>query len=201
MNYKIYTNVSILTSKIEEIVNDAFNKSKTSIFSEVLIILYNLEIKKQINKISNKFKNNNLIKANSHLNPFIIIISPKKIELKDFIKSKTFQYKITLKEILNVLNKEKGEKELEVSAFIRKLNILFCYYNELGDEFSFINSNNKEVPINIEEETDITIFVNFLLLGRSGAGKSKLINLLLEEMKSIEGGTGFSTTSKKNYCL
>ena len=197
MNYKIYTNVSILTSKIEEIVNDAFNKSKTSIFSEVLIILYNLEIKKQINKISNKFKNNNLIKANSHLNPFIIIISPKKIELKDFIKSKTFQYKITLKEILNVLNKEKGEKELEVSAFIRKLNILFCYYNELGDEFSFINSNNIEVPINIEDETDITIFVNFFLLGRNGAGKSKLINLLLEEMKSIEGGTGFSTTSKK----
>ena len=106
-----------------------------------------------------------------------------------------------MKEILNVLNKEKGEKELEVSAFIRKLNILFCYYNELGDEFSFINSNNKEVPINIEDETDIIIFVNFLLLGRSGAGKSKLINLLLEEMKSIEGGTGFSTTSKKNYCL
>ena len=42
MNYKIYTNASILMNKIEEIVNDAFNKSKTSIFSEVLIILDNL---------------------------------------------------------------------------------------------------------------------------------------------------------------
>ena len=31
----------------------------------------------------------------------------------------------------------------------------------------------------------------------TGVGKSKLINLLLEEMKSIEGGSGFSTTSKK----
>ena len=34
------------------------------------------------------------------------------------------------------------------------------------------------------------------MLGRSGAGKSTLINLLLDEKKSLEGGTGFSTTSK-----
>lgn len=38
--------------------------------------------------------------------------------------------------------------------------------------------------------------MNVLLMGRSGSGKSTLINLLLDEKKSIEGGTGFSTTSK-----
>ena len=101
-----------------------------------------------------------------------------------------------MKNICNFLKEKKGEKNPEVSAFIRKLNVLFCFYNELGDEFSFINSEKKEIPINIEDDTNITTFVNILLLGRSWAGKSKLINLLLEEMKSLEGGNGFSTTSK-----
>ena len=49
---------------------------------------------------------------------------------------------------------------------------------------------------NIEDDINITIFVNFLLLGRTGTGKSTLINFLLEEMKSLEKGNGFSTTSK-----
>ena len=34
------------------------------------------------------------------------------------------------------------------------------------------------------------------MIGRTGAGKSTLINLILEEKKSLEGGDGFSTTSK-----
>lgn len=49
---------------------------------------------------------------------------------------------------------------------------------------------------NIEDDINIRTFVNFLLLGRTGTGKSTLLNLLLEEMKSLEGGNGFSTTSK-----
>ena len=74
--------------------------------------------------------------------------------------------------------------------------LFFSYYNELGDDFSFINSEEKEQIIKIEDDTDITVFVNILLLGRTGAGKSTLINLLLGEKKSIEGGTGLSTTSR-----
>jgi len=130
--------------------------------------------------------------TNSYYIPFIIIVSPKEIILKDFLPSKTFQYKIYLN------GKEmKEEKEGKISAFFRKLNVLFCYYNELGDEFSFLNSNGEEKYIKIEDDTDITVFINILFLGRSGAGKSTLINLLLGEKKSLEGGTGFSTTSKK----
>ena len=53
------------------------------------------------------------------------------------------------------------------------------------------------MPISNEDDLNITTFVNILLLGQSGAGKSTLINLLLDEMKSLEGGNGFSTTSKK----
>ena len=39
--------------------------------------------------------------------------------------------------------------------------------------------------------------MNILLLGESGAGKSTLLNLIVGEKKSLEGGNGFSTTSKK----
>ena len=81
-------------------------------------------------------------------------------------------------------------------AFFRKINVLFSYYNELGDKFIFKNSQNKEVPIPNEDDTNIPVFINILLLGESGAGKSTLLNLLLDEKKSIEGGSGFPTTSK-----
>ena len=196
MNYNIYNDASKLMEVIENKIENSFNESKSVIFSELLIILDNDEIKKQIEVIGNRFKENITIQTNSHLNPFLIIISPKKIELEDFLKSKTFQYKITLKNIFNFFKKKEKEKNQEVSSFIRKLNVLFCYYNELGDEFSFFNSEKKEVNVNIEDDTDITFFINFLLLGKTGSGKSTLINILLEEMKSIEGGSGFSTTSK-----
>ena len=194
MNYKIYNDASKLMQVLEDKVNESFTNSKTSIFSEVLIILDNIEIEKQIEIIRNEFEKDDNLQTNPHLNPFIIVISPKEVDLSCFIKSKTFHYKITLNNIFN-LEKE-GEKKIEVSEFIRKLNVLFCYYNELGDDFSFVNSEEKEYFINIEDDTNITIFVNILLLGMTGVGKSKLINLLLEEMKSIEGGSGFSTTSK-----
>lgn len=87
-------------------------------------------------------------------------------------------------------------KNSEILALYRRLNVLFSYYNELGDIFSFKNSKGEEVLIKIEDDINIAVFINVLLLGRSGAGKSTLINLLLDEKKSIEGGTGFSTTSK-----
>jgi len=128
-------------------------------FSEVLIILDNNNIENQINEIKKQFKENKENEMDSYFNPFIIIISPKEIELKGLEKSKTFQYKINLKDIFSYFKEKKGPKKTEVFAFFRKLNILFCYYNELGDKFSFINSDNEEVFINIEDETDDTFFL------------------------------------------
>jgi len=197
MNYKIYDNASNLAAQIEKKVQVCSNFPKKTIFSEVLIILDNEEINAQIKIIREKILNNNIISTRNYYFPFLIILSPRQLALRDFFRSKTFHYKITLKDILNFTKKNDDEdKKAEVSAFLRKLQVLFSYYNELGDEFSFLNSEDKEELIKIEDDTDISVFINILLLGRSGSGKSTLINLLLAEKKSLEGGTGFSTTSK-----
>ena len=98
--------------------------------------------------------------------------------------------------LINENTRNKIENNKEILEFLNKLHVLFSYYNELGDIFSFINSKNEEVIIKTIDDMDITAFINILMLGRTGAGKSTLINLLLDEKKSIEGGTGFSTTSK-----
>ena len=216
MNYKIYKNAINLTDKIEKKIDNVVKQPKEAIYSEVIIILDNKDIETQINEIRKKFKKNEVMCTNQYFIPFLIIISPQQINLKGFFKSKTFHYKITFDDIFNyyLKIKEKKEKERnnekieeinelkieekneEFSAFLRKLNVLFSYYNELGDDFSFINSEEKEQIIKIEDDTNITVFVNILFLGRTGSGKSTLINLLLGEKKSIEGGTGFSTTSK-----
>ena len=219
MNYIIYESVNALTDKLEKKVKECSDNPKNSNFSEVIVILDNADIKAQIKEII-EFKKNSILNTSEHLNPFVIVISPKEIDLKGLIKSKTFQYKITLEDILKYFeeiikeikiredkNKKieekkiekknrKDDKKEEIFALIRKLNVLFSYYNELGDEFSFINYEKKEELIAIEEDTDINVFINILFLGKTGSGKSALINLILGEKKSLEGGNGFSTTSK-----
>ena len=198
MNYKIYKNADLLGGEIEKRINKTNDDPINSIFSEVVIILDNDNLNEQIDKIKELFQSNTIME-NPYYVPFLIIISPMNLDLNDFIKSKTFHYKITLNDITNLIKEKESDKlkNYEIaSSFSRKLNVLFCYYNELGDEFSFMNSDKEEQLIKIEDDTNITIFINILFMGRTGAGKSSLINLLLGEKKSIEGGNGFSTTSK-----
>ena len=225
-------------------------------FSELIILLDNGfndgNIINNINVIRNKFFVDNKIffKKNLYLLPFIIILSSKDLLLKDFMPSKTFHFKINLKDIMDILilqnniansiinkkekqkktdnniektdiydndlnnsnineeinlknkiidiekDKDNNYKQNQYSLFLRKINVIFSYYNELGDEFSFMNSDNNEIMINNEKETNSPIFINILLIGKTGSGKTTLINLILEEKKSLEGGSGISTTSK-----
>ena len=226
MNYKIYEDASELMNKLINKAKYVSNnpKSENAIYSEVIILLESHEINDQLVIIRNKLEDK-LFQSSSYYIPFLIVISPQQINLKGFLPSKTFHYKFILENIYeyfkNVQEKDKSKeqkkeidkekekvqekkqekregKELqEIFLFIRKLNVLFSYYNELGDEFSFVNSEGKEEFIKIEDDTNITVYINIILLGKSGAGKSTLINLILDEKKSLEGGTGFSTTSKK----
>ena len=199
MNYIFYDSpknvMKIIKDKSHYI--DKYPKSDI-IYSEMIIILDNDKIEEQISEIQHEISNDDVLSVQSYFNPFIIILSSRILDLKDFIRSKTFQYKINLKDILN-FNKIKEHNDntnFEIMAFFRRINVVFSYYNELGDIFSFKNSEGNPEFIKIEDDTNISVYINILLLGRSGAGKSTLINILLDEKKSIEGGTGFSTTSK-----
>lgn len=225
MNYKYYEDANALVDEIIEKVNYAIENPKEAKFSEVIVLLHNSNIETQIMEIK-KISEYKKIRTRQYLYPFLIIISPDEIDKKGFLKSKTFYYKITLEDISYYIkeiqreqqiienekkdkknekqeknekknkNKERREQNEEISSLFRKLNVFFSYYNELGDEFSFINYEKKKELIKLEEDTDITIYINILFLGKTGSGKSALINLILGENKSLEGGNGYSTTSK-----
>ena len=198
MNYKVYDSVNSLIQNIKEISSLKYKFPKSpKIFSEVVLILNNENMENQIEQIRKERIKDNILNTQSHLNPFFIFISPNDINLKGFILSKTFHYRTLLKDILTFKkDEEKKANTEEILAFFRKINVLFSYYNELGDKFIFKNSQNKEVPIPNEDDTNIPVFINILLLGESGAGKSTLLNLILDEKKSIEGGSGFPANSK-----
>ena len=142
--------------------------------------------------------------------------------MKEFLPEKTFHYRTNLKNLINKRIKDNNSTEnntTEISStendttapllpedepinnkenlsFLKRIKIIFSYYNELGDEFSFYNCENNIVYIKNEDNTEFPVFLNVLLLGKTGAGKSTLINLILEEKKSLEGGLGSPTTSK-----
>ena len=191
MNYFVYANYCKLMDSIIKKGKEAQNNNDKNnfTFSEVVIILDNSEINNQIENIRKYFLEENIFQ-NEHFVPFFIFITPKNLDLSDFLETNIFQYEIILDDILK--NNEKNE---EITALYRKINILFCYYNELGDEFSFVNSKGEKIEIKTDEN-DSPISLNILLIGRTGVGKSTLINIILEEKKSLVGGTRVSTTTK-----
>ena len=64
------------------------------------------------------------------------------------------------------------------------------YYNELGDAFSL-----PEFDLEKKLEKVSLYNINFMICGESGVGKSTLINILLNEKKSLSG-VGLSQTKK-----
>ena len=172
MNYKLYDSPNLIMEKIKEKSKFMDENPKSDvIFSEVIIVLDNEEITQQIEIIKEEIFNDPILSMQSFFNPFIIYLSPHDLDLTDFIPSKTFQYRCHLKDI--ICSKENNANTLEVMEFFRRIHVLFCYYNELGDIFSFKNSDGDEQLIKNEDDTNTAVFINILLLGRSGAGKRR----------------------------
>ena len=73
------------------------------------------------------------------------------------------------------------------------------YYNELGDSFCIPEFNQNSTEKKQISPEKISIFnINFMICGESGVGKSKLINILLNEKKSLSG-INFSTKKIIKY--
>jgi hypothetical protein len=118
MNYKIYKNASYMTKEMVKKCRSAQDKDKNIIFSEVIIIIDNESIYDQIVEIKKIFEDDdNYLMINEYNLPFILIISPRRLDLKDFSKTKTFQYEIYLEDILNFNVEFKKEKKDEIMKF------------------------------------------------------------------------------------
>ena len=73
------------------------------------------------------------------------------------------------------------------------------YYNELGDSFCIPEFNQNSTEKKQISTEKISIFnINFMICGESGVGKSALINILLNEKKSLSG-INFSTKKIIKY--
>ena len=73
------------------------------------------------------------------------------------------------------------------------------YYNELGDSFCIPEFTQNSAEKNQNSTEKISLFnINFMICGESGVGKSALINILLNEKKSLSG-IDFSTKKIIKY--
>ena len=84
------------------------------------------------------------------------------------------------------------------SEIIEKIKQLYCYYNNIGDIYTIINYQLGQ-HVDYDENGAKYPYkptLNILVIGRSGGGKSTLINLLLNEKKALTGSklSGLSKT-------
>ena len=84
------------------------------------------------------------------------------------------------------------------SEIIEKIKQLYCYYNNIGDIYTIINYQLGQ-HVDYDENGAKYPYkptLNILVIGRSGGGKSTLINLLLNKKKALTGSklSGLSKT-------
>ena len=121
MNYKMYDSakdiMKAIKDKSERLIT---NQNSEEVYSEVVVVLDNEDINKQIeiiykeiNDIPMQINGNEIVLSdNPYYIPFLIFLSYNNLELSKFIRSKTFQYKITLEDILKFkIDLEKLYKE------------------------------------------------------------------------------------------
>ena len=84
------------------------------------------------------------------------------------------------------------------AEIIEKIKQLYCYYNNIGDIYTIIN---YQLGQHVDYDENGVKYpykptLNILVIGRSGGGKSTLINLLLNEKKALTGSklSGLSKT-------
>lgn len=122
---------------------------------------------------------------NSYFHPFILFITSNikkdKSYYKNYINENEIDFDYRNIEVFN-----KDNKNIKEQIF-KKLWSICCYYNEIGDdiiipELELIGPKNE---LNVK----YTNCLNFFLIGKPGAGKSTLINIICNEKKAKEKRT------------
>ena len=124
--------------------------------------------------------------------PFIIFCSSNKNEKLDIIKLlENHKLEIDYRTLLYV---KKPFEPLEI------LNILWekcCYYNQFGNSLALPSFDEYEIKISKYFHS-----FNYFVIGKTGVGKSTFINILCQDLVSLERGGSNVTVGVKRYrCL
>lgn len=199
-----------------ELMNDIQNNIKYNKKNNnmVLIFFHSIENKNKINIE----KNTNLFISileifemmNKIYKPILLfaINKEKKYDNKDEKNDNIFEKNYP--ELFDIINKNNLKKNyinkyIEIAYFkknnfgeiYKKINSIFCYYNNISDYFSLLDEIIRKGDESYHPKRNNKIrynaTFNILIIGRPGSGKSTLINLLLNKRKAKEG-IGLSMT-------
>lgn len=172
-------------------------RNKMNSNNNIIIVFLNSNEKENKNKI--KIILENLEEVNKIYKPFVIFAfrntkmeeeeenneERKENIIDDVIKENGFNNYFIKKYIEMV-----EYKENDYSKLLKKINSIYCYYNNIGDIYTILDEIIKGYNSNNNKSRNTIKFVstfNILVLGRPGSGKSTLINLLLNKKKAREG--------------
>ena len=173
-------------------------RNKMNSNNNIILVFLNSNEKENKNKI--KIILENLEEVNKIYKPFVIFAfrntkmeeeeeenneERKENIIDDVIKENGFNNYFIKKYIEMV-----EYKENDYSKLLKKINSIYCYYNNIGDIYTILDEIIRGYNSNNNKSRNTIKFVstfNILVLGRPGSGKSTLINLLLNKKKAREG--------------
>jgi ABC-type multidrug transport system fused ATPase/permease subunit len=172
--------------KLEAISKDICREGileKNSVLIDNVIVTISDDLKSnEIDELLNRFS-----KIPLKYQPFYLLLTLSEKEPNiEIIYNKISNFKKMDKRNFYTMRYEFSNDEVYYNL-INQLNKFFSYFNELGD-------------INIMEDknNDFAARLNILVCGRAGAGKSTLINKILDEKRCREG-SGLSVTKYMSY--
>ena len=152
------------------------------------------EKKKQIEK--NKFKNfKNAFENDKNI-----------IKNKNITNSKNYITNFIINEFVKEFetnSEKKSNFTKTLLNYMDKFTLEFMKYNEFFIQSFKVNSQNIIKNYNVKDNNISIEHINFIVIGKSGTGKSTFINecLLLNKEKSAKEGVGLSVTKNSNlYC-
>ena len=173
-------------------------RNKMNSNNNIILVFLNSNEKENKNKI--KIILENLEEVNKIYKPFVIFAfrntkmeeeeeenneERKENIIDDVIKENGFNNYFIKKYIEMV-----EYKENDYSKLLKRINSIYCYYNNIGDIYTILDEIIRGYNSNNNKSRNTIKFVstfNILVLGRPGSGKSTLINLLLNKKKAREG--------------
>ena len=196
--YKYIEVVNPINWKIDYFENgltkDIFQQIQTKIdfdrkedfYFHVLICFTNSEIKIQefLKYISSK---------NVYYQPFIIFISNSSFDTKSLRKLlREDEENFIDPRNIEIIKFNKGNEEILLDSIWRKC----CNYNQLGNSLILPSINNNKVNIIKKDHA-----LNFFIIGKTGVGKSTLINILTGDISSPERvGKNITKGTKEYIC-